>query len=170
MFSWPFNEYQHCPSDLPTEFFIHTEEKWYIKTERSRVFFRNALTLLSSRLLVCPYKAWAGLLFLGSWKMGSLLWINIPSSSLRSLPLIVCHPSPHPSPPPPCSRLHTFPFLVIVGRDSLKRQQRERGLLSHTTLLSMLHAQEVHIKKKDPLSLFLLCIHSNTHGHTTVSH
>lgn len=31
-------------------------------------------------------------------------------------------PPPPPS-PPPYSWLHTFPFLVTAGRDSLKRQQ-----------------------------------------------
>lgn len=45
---------------------------------RSRVFSRNAARLLGWKLPVCPYKGRAVLLFLGSWKMGSQLWINIP--------------------------------------------------------------------------------------------
>lgn len=45
---------------------------------RRRVFSRNAARLLGWKLPVCPYKGRAVLLFLGSWKMGSLLWINIP--------------------------------------------------------------------------------------------
>lgn len=39
------------------------------------------------------------------------------------------HPSPPPPPPSSSSWLHTFPFLVTVGRDSLKRHRRERGTL-----------------------------------------
>lgn len=113
MFS-PLDDEYLCEFNVPWE--PERERETYKDRGTSRVFSRNLLTLLTWKLPVCPYKAWASLLFWGSWKMGSLLWINIPSSSLRLLPLIVRHP---PSHPPPSSWLHTLPFLDTARRNSL---------------------------------------------------
>lgn len=68
------------------------------------------------------------------------------------------HPQTQPL-TPPFSWLQTLPFLVTVGRDSLKRQEG-RGGFSIPLILSPPWAQQVHIKRKDLRSLSCSLTHT----------